>query len=244
MSNPAQRITTRLIQALVLSCISFSGLSDEAGLYDLAPPGSAFLRIINLQKNSPKGMLTLRIERKSLSADGYCSASRFIYLPPGDYGKQINGLAWKGSLGPDQAYSLLIADKSVTLVKDYRADDSRRGMLAVYNFSSRPRLSLHAGKLARPVLANIPQGASAARGINPLKSAFSVVDSDEATAKYKRHKEYKRDKEYRERNEGNEAKSLATTQPMIFQPGVLSTLFICSGEEGLFTRWADKVGGH
>ena len=226
MSNPAQRITSTLIQALVLSCISFSGLSDEAGLYDLAPPGSAFLRIINLQKNSPEEMITLRIEGKPLSTDSYCSASRFIYLPPGDYGKEINGLLWKGSLEPDQAYSLLVANKSVSLVKDYRADDSRRGMLVVYNFSNRPYLNLHAGTLARPVLTDIPQGASAARGINPLKSAFSVVDSAGP-----------------ESTERTERKSLAVTQAMIFQPGVLSTLFICSAEEGLFTRWADKVGG-
>jgi hypothetical protein len=221
MTNQSQQLIIRLIQALALCSFAFPSLANEAALYDLAPPNSAFLRIINLQKNNPTDPITLRIENKRLSTKAYCSASDFIYLAAGERSQDVNGLPWKGILQPDQAYSLLVADESVTLLKDYRAVDSRRGMLVVYNFSDRPRLSLKTAKSALPVLTNIPQVASAARGINPLKSAFSVVDSTDI-----------------------EGLSLAVTEAMIFQPGVLSSLFVCSDQSGMFTRWADRVGGH
>lgn len=220
MINRPQPSAIRLLQTLILSCLSFSSFANEAALYDLAPPDSAFLRIINLQKNTTTEEIALHIGNKRLSTGAYCSASEFIYLPAGDYSQQMNGLLWKGILQPGKAYSLLVGDKTVTLLKDYRAEDSRRGMLVVYNFSNRSKLSLTTAKSARPVLTHIRQNASAARGINPLKSAFSVVDSGDI-----------------------EAVSLALTKAMIFQPGVLSSLFICSDQSGLFTRWADRVGG-
>ena len=218
MANTTLQTITRLIQALAFSCLAFASLADEAALYDLAPPGSAFLRIINLQKSKPDEPITVRIQAKRLTAEVYCSASKFIYLPAGAYNQRVAGLRWKGSLQAGKGYSLLLADNNATLLRDYRAENSRRGMLAVYNFSNRSQVSLQTAKSARPVLSNISQMAAAARPINPLKSAFSVVDST-ATEEV-----------------------IAQTEAMIFQPGVLSSLFICNDQSGLFARWADPAG--
>ena len=229
MISKANQMTFYILCILTLSWISLPGFTDEAALYDLAPADSAFLRIINLQLDQSvaghgdaiagKNALILYIENKRLSTEGYCSASEFIYLPAGTTEQEINAIPWKGSLQANKAYSLLISDKSVTLLEDYRAEDSRRGMLVVYNFSDYPRVSLQTAQSARSVLAHIPAGASAARVINPLKSAFEVIDSS-----------------------NSEAVSLALTEAMIFQPGILSSLFICSDQGGVFTHWADKLG--
>ena len=222
--NKIAQIILGLIQVLALSGLSFTSLADEAALYDLAPPDAAFLRVINLQKNTPSAgsnqHLTLRIEGKNLSTAGYCSASSFVYLPAGEYNEQVSGLRWQASLEAGKAYSLLVDDDSVTLVEDYRAKDSRRGMLVVYNFSSYSRLNLQTAKSARSVLSNIAQATSGARAIIPLKSAFSVVDSADT-----------------------QGTSLVVTEAMIFQPGVSSSLFICTNPSGLFTHWADRAGG-
>lgn len=229
MISQTNKTTSYILAILALSWISLPGLTDEAALYDLAPADSAFLRIINLRSDqsvaahadaiASKNALMLDIENKRLSTAGYCSASEFIYLPAGTTEQKINGIPWKGSLQANKAYSLLISDKSATLLEDYRAEDSRRGMLVVYNFSDYPRVSVQTAQSARSVLAHIPAGASAARVINPLKSAFEIIDSD-----------------------NSEGASLARTEAMIFQPGIMSSLFICSDQGGVFTRWADRLG--
>ena len=222
MVNKQQR--TVWILNLVLAFFTLSSLADEAALYDLAPEDSAFLRIIDLRKTTADNLspdrLTLRIKDKRLSTAAYCSASTFIYLPAGAYQKEINGLPWKGVLEPNKAYSLVVDDRSVRLLVGYRADNARRAVLAVYNFSNYAQLGLQTAGSARPVFTSIPQGESSARAINPLKSAFAVVDQVDS-----------------------DNKNLAVTDAMIFQPGVLSSLFICAGEEGVFTRWADRLGG-
>jgi hypothetical protein len=212
-----------LLAPLVFSCISFSSWADEAALYDLAPKGSAFLRIINLREHSSdrpyNNRLTLRIQNKHISTDAYCSASEFIYVTPGEYRKKINGLQWEGTLEPDKAYALVVEDNSVRLLKDYRAQDSRRAVLAVHNFSKLSQLDLETATSARSVFENIPQGGSVARAINPLKSAFSVI----------------------QRTAGKKER-ITVTDPMIFQSGVLSSLFICGDQSELVVHWADRMG--
>lgn len=213
-----------LIVSLLLSCISFASLANEAALYDLAPQGSAFIRIVNLREQSPNqstpNKLRLKFHRKGLSAEGYCSASKFIYVAPGEYRQKTNGMLWEGTLEANQAYSLVVANNSLKLLEDYRAEDSRRGVFAVYNFSGRSDLGLNTALSARPVFAGIPQGQSVARAINPLKSAFVVVDST-----------------------AGESESLAVTDPIIFQAGVLSSLFICAEQSRIVARWVDSMVG-
>ena len=230
MVNPQQPrflVFLTLLVHLLISLMSFKSLANEAALYDLAPQGSAFLRIIDLRKNSPDSLLpksaskiTLNIKGKSLSAEAYCSASEFIYLPPGEYRKNINGLPWRDSLEAGQAYSLVVDNHSARLLKDYRAEDSRRAVLAVYNFSNLSQLDLVTAKSARPVFSSIPQGESIARLINPLKIAFNLIDRTDPNGK-----------------------NIAVIDGIIFQPAVLSSLFICEDKQGVFTRWADRVGG-
>ena len=227
MVSPKQLTFLTFLMHFLLCCISFKSLANEAALYDLAPPGSAFLRVIDLRKNNPYNVasessskITLRIEGKSLSTQAYCSASEFIYLPPGEYRKKVNGLQWRGSLEAEQAYSLVVDAHSARLLKDYRAADSRRAVLAVYNFSNLAQLDLVTARSARPVFTSIPQGESTAREINPLKIAFNLIDRTDPGGK-----------------------SIAVIDAMIFQPAVLSSLFICQDQRGVFTRWADRLGG-
>jgi len=208
----------------ILLASSLRSLANEAALYDLAPEGSAFLRLIDLRKSTADNLspdrLTLRIQDKRLSTAAYCSASEFIYLPSGEYREPVNGLSWKGSLEPNKAYSLVVDNRSVRLLEDYRAADTRRAVLAMYNFSSFSQLDLQTDRSARPVFTAIAQGESTARPINPFKSAFAVVNSAAA--------------------DGN---SLAVTDEMIFQSGVLASLFVCDGDKGVFTRWVNRLGG-
>ncbi len=200
--------------------ISVNSLANEAALYDLAPKDSAFLRVIDLrnEQRSPEKLI-VRVKGKRLSTESYCSSSAFIYLPSGTYGDKINGLLWKGTLKPNQAYSLVVDNSSVRLIDDYLVADSRRALLAVHNYSYLSQVGLQTAKSAHPVFVNIPRGETSARVINPLKSAFVVVE-----------------------NRGAEAVKMVATQAIIFQPGVLSSLFICADQAGIFTRWADSMG--
>ena len=218
-----QTLVIKLMVSLLLSGISVGSLANEAALYDLAPEGSAFIRIIDLREQgrdqSASNKLRLKFQNKRLSAEAYCSASEFIYVKPGEYRQKINGMLWEGTLEPNQAYSLVVANNLLKLLKDFRAEDSRRGVLAVYNFSGRSDLGLNTALSARSVFAGIPQGQSVARAINPLKSAFVVVGSS-----------------------AGERENLAATDPMIFQAGVLSSLFICAEHSGIVARWANSMG--
>ena len=126
---------------------------------------------------------------------------------------------WKGRLQPEQAYSLVVDHQSVRLIEDYLVADPHRALLAVHNYSNLPLLSLQTAKSAQAVFTNIPQSKTIARVINPVKSAFAVID-----------------------NGKSRAVRIATTNATIFQPGVLSSLFICADQAGVFTRWADGMG--
>lgn len=193
--------------AIFWGSLQSTAVADESALYDRAPEGSAFIRLISLM-DSP---LTMTIAGKQLHGDDYCRASEFIYLPPGQYQQRINGKLWQANLKSSAIYSLVVSSGDTWLLQEPQVNSTRKGMLAVYNFTTYSSLSIRTRKGGMAVFKQLPPGESIFRPVNPMKI-------DLAAFAYEKH--------------------LLDTPTVIFQPGVLSSLFLCEREETLESHWA------
>ena len=196
-----------MVVAILWESLQRSAIADEAALYDNAPEGSAFIRVISLM-DTP---LSLTIGDKQLHSEDYCRASEFVYLPAGQYQQYLNGRLWQANLKPKAIYSLVVSSSDTWLIQEPEVNSTRKGMLAVYNFTSYQSLSIRTRKGGMAVFKQLPQGENIFRSVNPIKIDLAAFTNDE---------------------------HLLDTPSVIFQAGVLSSLFLCEREESLESHWA------
>ncbi|UTW45918.1 alginate O-acetyltransferase AlgF [bacterium SCSIO 12696] len=139
--------------------------SDEAALYDKAPEGSAFIRLVNTTGQP----LNITLGDKTLSAESHCQASGFVYLPEGHYATG----GWSGHLQSDIAYTLVVNTSGNQLYQQPVFRNIRKGQLAVYNLSS-TEFSIVTTKGHKAVFANLTVSDLRARPVNPVKIQLSV----------------------------------------------------------------------
>lgn len=198
------------IMTLALTSLLFSFLvqADEAALYDEAPEGSAFIRLINLT-SSP---IDTGIANKMLAVKKYCYASEYVYLPGGEYTVNNQTVNWRGELQADKAYSLIVSDAGVRLEQEQHFSSVRKGLLAVHNFSSHS-ISVRTTQGNKPVFEVIEVDTKKSREVNPLKIQLSV-------------------------HTGNEG--VLDVAPVIFQAGVISSLFVCHDGVQTVAHWSNN----
>lgn len=198
---------TQLIIMLVVLSICVASKAEDAALYDKAPEGSAFIRVISLSSVP----MTVRLGERNIQAQDYCSASEFVYLPAGQYTQDIGNIQWTGVVEENSIYSLVISDAEIWLLKEPKAVSSRKGVLAVYNFSDHQSISVRTSQDGRLVFRELPKGQLVYRQVNPVKVGLSAYADDQR---------------------------LLDTAPVIFQSRVLSSLFICGQDRKLESHWA------
>jgi hypothetical protein len=198
---------TQLIVMLMLLAVCMMSNADDAALYDKAPKGSSFIRVISLSTTP----MSVRLGDRNIQAQSYCSASEFLYLPAGQYSQTIGDISWSGEFEEDGIYSLVISDAEIWLLKEPKATHSRKGVLAVYNFSDYQSISVRTSEGGRLVFRELPKGQLVYRQVNPIKIGLSAYADEQR---------------------------LHDSAPVIFQTRVLSSLFICGQEKSLESHWA------
>jgi len=194
---------------LALACVTGSSKasdSPDGALYDLAPEGSAFVRLINLRKNASEVVLA----KKSLKSKDHCSASGYRYFSPGEYQVSSQGMQLAARLEPQQAYSIVINDSQLMLIKDAYVKDRKLSLVSAYNFSQTTSLALKTADGRHTVFAGLEPLKQQARTINPVKAHFSLFAEDV---------------------------SVLNVKPVIFERGVASSLLICGDEKPRLSRW-------
>jgi len=194
---------------LALSCIAGSPQasdSQDSALYDLAPEGSAFVRLINLRRSASEVVLA----EKSLKTNDHCAASRYRYFSPGEYRVLSQDLQLAARLEPQQAYSIVIDESQLILIKDAYVNDRKRSLVSAYNFSQSTSLALKTADGKHTVFAGLEPLKQQARSINPVKAHFSLFADDV---------------------------SVLAINPVIFERGVASSLLICGDEKPRLSRW-------
>jgi Alginate O-acetyl transferase AlgF len=196
-----------MVAAILWESLQRTAVADEAALYDNAPDGSAFIRLISLTE-SP---LLMTFADKQLRSDVYCRASEFVYLPAGQYQQSLNGRLWTSDLKPNAIYSLVVSANDTWLIQEPQVNSTRKGMLAVYNFTSYDSLSIRTRKGGMAVFKQLLQGENVFRSVNPIKIDLSAFSKDQ---------------------------HLLDAAPVIFQAGVLSSLFLCGRDKNIESHWA------
>jgi len=179
--------------------------AGEAALYDLAPEGSSFVRLINIQQDP----VELKIEKKRIIENKFCNASDYIYFPAGSYSGEISGMTWQADFLAEATYSVVVNENKITVIQEEKLENRRKGLLVVYNFSDIKLLSVQTTVGARPVLDYIQQNSFSSRAVNPIKIALSVMGED----------------------------NVLETGDIIFQSAMISSLFVCSENNKLASRW-------
>ena len=175
-------------------------------MYDLAPEGSSFVRLINVQQDTAE----LKIEKKRIVETQFCRASDYVYFPAGFYAGEISGISWQAEFLAGVTYSVVVKVNEITVIQEEKLENRRKGLLVVYNFSDINTLSVQTTKGARPVLNYIQQSTFASRAVNPIKIALSVLAGGDIAL---------------------------DAEDIIFQSAMISSLFICSQNNLLISRW-------
>jgi Alginate O-acetyl transferase AlgF len=194
--------------ALTTWLVSSRVQADESALYDEAPEGSAYIRLINLT-SSP---INAGMANKILTVKNYCYASEYVYLPGGEYTVNNQAVNWRGDLQADKAYSLIVTYAGARLKQEQRFSSVRKGLLAVYNFSSHS-ISVRTAQGNKPVFGVIESDTQKSREVNPLKIQLSVHTVNE------------------------DALNVA---PVIFQSGVISSLLVCRDGMQVVAHWSNN----
>ena len=158
------------VSALLLPPIA---QADEAALYDKAPNGSAFVRLINIS-DAP---FSVQLGDTQLSTKEYCQASSYTYLPHGEYHVDNSAIQWNGNLRENKIYSLVVGNNGTSLFEHERFKDARKGLLAVYNLSSQ-QLAITATHSKKTVFPNLSKNAYIARKVNPIKIQLSIQQGE------------------------------------------------------------------
>lgn len=152
-----------------------SSHADEAALYDRAPAGSAFIRLVNLTSKS----LTIKLGNQSLHSDRYCQASSYTYLANGEYRTSTASVQWHGQLKAGHAYTLAVSDTTAELFEQPLFDNARKGLFSVYNLSSES-VSIATTRGQKPVFADLRSNGYIARQVNPIKIELSALQNNRA----------------------------------------------------------------
>ncbi len=157
---------------LALTCVSGSLLADsqDSALYDLAPEGAAFVRVINLRQSASE----VALADQSLKIDEYCSASRYHYFSAGDYQVLSRSLQLSARLDSHSAYSIVIEDDQISLINDAYVQDRKLSLVSAYNFSQSKSLALKTADGKHTVFSDLNPLEQKSRTINPVKAQFSL----------------------------------------------------------------------
>ncbi len=144
---------------------------NDAGLYDpVAPAGSAFVRFLNL---SPDG-LEATYKNKKYPEIPAMNISPYYVFEKDCKSITLNGVEVQTRFD-EGAFYTMTAQKIIT---DKPNDNRAKAIIAFYNMSDKPTLSVKVKEGTVMVLENVPPQEMAARDMNAVKIDFGVYDGD------------------------------------------------------------------
>lgn len=166
----------RWVTAFVFLLTAYFPLQSHAQLYAKgAPPGSAFVRILNgTAGQSPAGF----IGESTQPALGAFSAGQFIFLPPGEYPVQLGSRKETFKLEADRFYSIAYLPDSMKSFQLEGFKSQLKAMIIMMNLLPDKTLSLKTSDGRVAVLDAIAPFKAGQREINPLSVSLALFDGD------------------------------------------------------------------
>lgn len=160
-----------------------------------------------------KGIVSphINISGKPLPIAKGCDAGNYIYLPGGNHTFNSQGKNWNYTLKANTVYSLVMESGKPTYMERDLFSEKQRGLLEVFNLTAHKELAIKTTLKEHPVFSKVPPQSNQDRPINPLKIGLSGYSNN---------------------------KKLFDADPVIFQGGKSSSLFICMIGNKFVTNWS------
>ncbi|WP_439640161.1 alginate O-acetyltransferase AlgF [Nevskia sp.] len=162
--------------ALIFLMTAVLPMQSQAQLYAKgAPPGSAFVRVLNgTAAQSPSGFIG-ETAQPALPA---FTAGQFIFLPPGDYPVQLGSRKETFKLEADRFYSIAYLPDSMRSFQLEGFKSQLKAMVIMMNLLPDRTLSLKTADGKVTVLDAIAPFKAGQREINPLSVSLGLFDGD------------------------------------------------------------------
>jgi len=157
--------------AVSASFFSFNLMAADDKLYETPPPGSAFVRVFNLQADKAIGSVNLGKKHFQQIAPG--STSDFVFVDAKKNTLVIDKVDMPMTLQEGKFHTLVFDGKSLRSVDIEPLKDKRKGLIHMVNLTAKP-LDLKTFKGDVAVVSGVNSFASGERAINPVKIAFSA----------------------------------------------------------------------
>ena len=149
--------------------------ADDAALYGpKAPPGSAFVRIFNADRQ-PLGESI--VGTQTIPALAALAASDYVYLPAGRRAIKVGGQRVERELSADTYYTAVHTGDGVRVHELTPPDNRLKALIVLYNHAGDRSLSLRTAD-GETTIAEAGPGEAATREVNPVKVPMAVFADD------------------------------------------------------------------
>jgi alginate O-acetyltransferase complex protein AlgF len=179
--KPAIKIVIRraaLAAALILPVTPAA--ADDAALYGPeAPPGSAFIRVLNAS-----GQAELSAQAGGVAIDEVpaWSVSDFEYLPPGAITVSAGDASTQATLQPSRFYTAVVDDHGVRLLDNEGYDNKLKALIILYNLTDGSDLSLRTTDGSTTIVDAVDSYAHGSRQVNAARARLAVFAGDQSVA--------------------------------------------------------------
>lgn len=156
--------------------LPLSAQAQDAGLYDpVAPAGSAFVRFIN--NGATEAALKPVVQTKTFEEASFGEATAYVPVRGGQTATiKLGAVSAEQPLVAGGYYTAILQGTTLKVVTDDALSNPAKAMIAFYNLSNHPNLTLKTADGATEVVAPVAQQAGGYRLINGVRVALSVYD--------------------------------------------------------------------
>lgn len=166
--------TISLLMAALLLPAAFVH-ADDAALYGpVAPPGSAFVRMVNA---SDAAGVDARVGNESLSGLAPWEVSEFVFVPAGPHTLDIGARKLPAVLQAGHYYTAVARAAGVTLFDNARYSNRTRALIVLYNLTPQA-VSLRTADGRAVVVADVAAQQFGLREVNPARVTLAVFAGD------------------------------------------------------------------
>ncbi len=142
-------------------------LADSKSLYDLAPEGAAFVRIVNVTDTT----FSAEIDGKAVNAAATCGISEVVWV------NEATALPMTDiTVEADTLYTMVLSESGTTVEQRKAATDPYKAEFATFNLTTDATVDVVTTQGLRPVFKSVAPGASQSRPLNPITIGLSLMN--------------------------------------------------------------------
>lgn len=175
------RLAGLLLASLVI-CPTTAQAEADAALYDAsAPPGSAFIRIINMR---PESLEVSTPEKQEVLTVSSFQVGEYLFLTGGtEHALSLQGQQFSQRFEKDSATTLVVDGDRVTALEDTYYTGRKKALISFYNLTSKP-LALKTENGNHAVVDTLASQSNGTRQINEIKIGLAAWDESGAVATF------------------------------------------------------------